>query len=492
MTSPFLSKSKYLSGLQCSKLLWHYYNAKDKFPPTDESTQAIFDQGHIVGKLAQTLFPGGIEVAGDGADFDTALQSTQKLLSQRKPLFEPGFRFKNAFARADILNPVGKNQWDIVEVKSSTSIKDINIYDLALQRYAYEGAGLQIHKCILMHINTEYVRKGEIDAEKLFIQADVTKEVDKILPQIESDLDKMLKVLAQKKSPDTPIGPHCSDPYGCPLIDMCWNYLPEDNPLTLYRMRKDKAFELINRGFTTITKLPREVKFNDKQRIQVGSTQTGKPFVDKKYIRVFLKQLQYPLYYLDFETINPTIPLFDNSSPFQQIPFQFSLHIHRVHDATLEHHGFLAEGGTDPRKDFLDQLKPLLGKEGSIIVYNGSFELGRLDELTTLFPSSRTWYNQIKRRTVDLLQPFRDFAYYHPSQNGSASIKAVLPALTGKGYEGMPIADGGTASREYLRVTYEEVSPEERMTVRKQLEEYCKLDTEAMVRIVEKLQSISK
>lgn len=490
--SPFISKSKYLAGRQCDKLLWHYYNAKDRFPPIDDSTQAVFDQGHVVGELAQSLFPGGIEIGGDPKEIRAALESTQEHLPARRPLFEPAFAYKNAFARADILNPVGKNEWDIIEVKSSTSVKDINLYDLALQRYTYEGAGLRIRKCILMHINVEYIRKGEIDAEKLFIQADVTKEVDAILPQIETGLDRMVQLIGQKKSPDVPIGLQCTDPYSCALTDMCWNYLPEDSPLTLYRMRKDKAFELINRGVTSIQKLPHDVKFNDKQRIQVGCAQKKTPYIEKKYIQAFLKSLEYPLYFLDFETIGPAIPLFDDSSPFQQVPFQFSLHVQDKPGSATVHHSFLAEGQSDPRRVFLDRLRAVLGEEGTVIVYNESFELARLDELTELFPAARQWYNRVKKRTVDLLRPFRDFAYYHPDQHGSASIKAVLPALTGKGYDGMAIADGGTASREYMRITFGDATQEERLSVQKQLEEYCGLDTEAMVRIVERLGALSK
>ena len=196
-------------------------------------------------------------------------------------------QYKDAFARADVLNPVGKDQWDIIEVKSSASVKDVNLEDLALQRYVYEGAGLGIRKCILMHLNTEYVREGEIDAAELFIQADVTELVDGILPRVEADLREMVKIIAESKSPSVSIGPHCTHPYGCPLIDVCWDFLPDDNPLTLYRLKKEKGFDLINRGFTSIRKLPAEVMFNDKQRIQVASAQKKAPFIDKIVQRVF-------------------------------------------------------------------------------------------------------------------------------------------------------------------------------------------------------------
>lgn len=486
----FLSKSKYLAGLQCQKLLWHHYNAKDEIPPPDDATQAVFDQGHAVGALAQSLFPGGIEIAGDPKDIALALRLTQERLAERKPLFEPAFQHKSAFARADILNPVGKSQWDIIEVKSSTSVKEVNLFDLALQRYAYKGAGLDIRRCILMHINSAYVREGTVDPRGLFLQADVTPEVAALLPRIEADLAAMTEVIARKMSPDTPIGAHCTSPYGCALMEKCWKFLPEDNPTTLYRLRKEKAFELIGRGVTSITKLPRDVALNDKQRIQVGSAQKKTPFVDAKYIRQFLAQLAYPLYYLDFETVGSAVPLFDASKPFEQIPFQFSLHVQDAPGAAARHDGYLAEGRGDPRKEFLERLRELLGDAGTIVVYNEAFELGRLDELTTLYPARRGWYGRVKRRTLDLLRPFRDFAYYHPDQHGSASIKAVLPALTGTGYDGMAIGDGGTASAEFLRVTFGDADEADRAAVREALKAYCALDTLAMLRIVDKLRAL--
>ncbi len=271
------------------------------------------------------------------------------------------------------MNPVGKNQWDIIEVKSSTSVKDVNLHDLALQRYTYKGAGLLIRKCIVMYINNTYVRNGELDAEKLFIQADVTNEVSEILPRVESDLEQMINVIGQKKSPDVPIGPHCSNPYDCPLTDMCWKFLPKENPTTLYLIRAKKAFELIHDGFTSIKKLPPDMKFNEKQKIQVASVQKKKPYADRKALRDFLTKLEYPLYFPDFETMAPAVPLFDNSSPFKSVPFQFSLHVQRKPGSAPEHYGFLAEGQSDPRKKFLAKLQDLLGNEGSIIVYNKAF-----------------------------------------------------------------------------------------------------------------------
>jgi hypothetical protein len=476
LPSMTVSKSKYLNGLQCHKLLWYAYNDKKAIPAPDEATQAIFDQGHDVGALARSLFPGGIEISGDVTQFAEVLERSRGALSLRKPLFEAAFTYKNAYARADILLPVHRNEWDIVEVKSSTQVKEINLHDLALQRYAYEGAGLRIRTCSLMHIDNTYVRRGAIDPQRLLATEDVTDDVALLLPGVERNLASMVRIIGAPKYPRTPIGPHCSDPYDCPLRDLCWDSLPEENVFSLYRGGA-KAWELFGRGIEKLDDIPEDFPLSAVQKIQMEAYDTGKPVVDRKALGAFLGTLEYPLYYLDFETFATAIPLYDGVRPYQNIPFQFSLHIVGAPGKTPEHHAFLAPGEEDPRTELLAELKDLLGKKGSIICYNASFEKARLRESCEAYPSYAAWWEKTEGRVVDLLVPFRSFQYYHPSQRGSASMKVVLPAITGKGYEGMAIADGGTASREYLRVTYGGASAEEKTRVRDELLEYCGLDT---------------
>lgn len=508
--SPFISKSKYLSGLQCQKLLWYYYNAKDQIPAIDAQTQAIFDQGHLVGDLAKKLYPNGVEIAGAARDFGKLLELSKAALSQRKPLFEAAFKsgmkvplgnsklHKNdspgadAFARADILNPVGKNDWEIVEVKSSTEVKDVNLHDLALQRYVYEGAGLSITKCFVLHINNEYVRKGDIDPDNLFSKVEVTNEVDDLMRSVPANLRTMGEVIRQKRTPEIAIGPHCNDPYGCPLQELCWKFLPTDNPLVLYYFNKAKAFELVHDGHLDIQKLPATVALSDKQQIQVDALRSGKPHVDKQGLSEFLEELEYPLYFLDFETFGTAIPMYDDVRPYEQIPFQFSLHIVEAQGKKPRHESYLADGKHDPRPEVLQKLRKLLGEQGSIVAYNAPFEKDKLKKASDMFPEFTDWYQSLEQRFVDLLAPFRSFQYYHPDQHGSASMKSVLPALTGKSYDGLEIAEGGAASLEYLRVTFGDVDQKEREKVRRELEKYCALDTEGMIWIMEKLSKLAE
>ena len=483
---PMISKSKYLAGLQCHKLLWFYYNAKDEIPETDAAKQAIFDQGHEVGALAKKMFPDGIEVGAGVTDLPETIRLTADAMKHRKPLFEAAFSANGCYARVDILNPVKGDAWDIIEVKSSTSVEDVNLADIAFQTRVLNEAGLKIRRCFLCPVNNKFVRHGEIDPQKFFTLEDITPQVAELTRHVEEQVGEMFKTIRQKQAPEIEIGRHCSKPYVCPLHNRCWSFLPEANVFTLYNDRSRK-YKLLAQGIHHLKDIPADVKLTDNQSIQRSALLAGKPHVDHPALAAFLGQLEYPVSYLDFETFGTAIPLFDGTSPYQQVPFQFSLHVVRSENAKPEHHSFLADGTADPRPEFMRQLRDALPETGSVVTYNASFETARLKEGCELLPEFKPWLRKVTPRIVDLLLPFRGFRYYHPQQHGSASMKAVLPALTGKGYEHLAIQEGGAASREFLRVTHGQVTAAERRRVRQHLEEYCGLDTLGMVQIVNAL-----
>jgi hypothetical protein len=481
-----LTKSSYLSGLQCSKLLWVKVNDKKRIPEPDKLAQQKFDVGTLVGEYATKVFPGGIDLSGLG--FKENIDQTKKELDKGKPLFEAGFLVEDLFLRADILFPVG-NEWDIIEVKSGTKVKDINLHDVAFQKYVCEKAGLKIRKCFLMHVNNEYVKKGEIKFKDFFVQEDVTDKMEKYSEGIEGRIENMMKIIKSSEEPKCSIGVHCSDPYDCSIKEGCWKDVPENSVFDFYRMLGKKKFELYDSGIKCLSEVPDSVKLNDKQKIQkflAGNNQTHK---DEKQIKNFLDNLNYPIYYLDFETINPAIPKFDGMKPYQRIPFQFSLHVQEKKDGELKHISFLAEGTSDPRPKFLQALKDNLEDKGDILVYNQGFEKGVMNEGQTAFPEFNEWYaKNVLPRIKDLWDVFRNFWYYDSKQKGSASIKYVLPVLSDLSYSEMDIGNGALASYEYERVTFDpSVKKEDREKVRKALEKYCELDTLAEVKIVEGL-----
>lgn len=485
---PLLSKSKYLSGLQCPKLLWTLVNRPDSLPAVDIVTQHMFDQGHLVGEMAKRLFPGGIDIPHD--DFRENVAATRRLVAERKPLFEGGILAGGIYCRVDILDPVSEDEWDIVEIKSSTSVKDVHIDDVAFQKFCCEKAGLKIRACKLGFINNQYVKRGEIDPQKLFILEDISTEVEEISGSVEERIVDLLEVLSNKACPDAAIGQHCLAPYDCPLRAECWGFLPENSIFDL-RGGRTKQFSLFEQGILCIKDIPDHIPLSGQQQIQKECVLTGNVHVEKEEIRQFLDGLRYPLYYLDFETVALAIPVYDGTRPYQDIPFQFSLHVVETDGSEAMHHSFLAEGREDPRPQILSELQRLLGSEGSIIAYNAGFEVGVLKGLVEAFPEYMGWLEGILTRVVDLLFPFTNFHYYNASQKDTASLKRVLPAVTGKGYGEMGIGEGMDASVAYARITYGSATEEEIARVRADLVDYCKLDTEGMIWVVEELRKLS-
>jgi len=473
-----LTKSKYINGLQCLKYLWIAVNDPKRIPSPDEQDEFRFDEGHLVGDYAKKLFPDGVDLPNSPADFIKNLEETKKALVLRKPLFEAGLLKERVYSRADILDPVknSKDEWDIIEVKSSTEVKDVHIQDVAFQKFCYEKAGLKIRKCFLMHINKEYVRNGDMDINKLFVKEDISEQLDQEIEKIPDRLIEMFKIMDSKEEPKSKIGEFCKDPYDCPIKNEYWSFLPENSVFNLYRGGK-RSLDLFEKGILAIRDIPEDYELGDKQKIQHFCARNDKPHINKIAIKSFISKLKYPLYFLDFETYQTVIPLYDGLRPYQQIPFQFSLHVVDK-KGDKKHYSFLAEGNKDPRPEFLKQLKNSLGKSGSIIVYNQSFEQGRLKELSEFLPKEKNTITEFITRMVDLLVPFRNFDYYDCKQQGSASIKYVLPAMTKITYKGMDIANGGQASLRYLFITHgsnngKKATKEEIKKVRDDLEKYC-------------------
>jgi hypothetical protein len=473
-----LTKSKYLQGLQCPHLLWVAGHEPARIV-IDASTQATFDQGHEVGRLAQGLFPGGLVLDTD--DFAGNLRASRDALSDHSPVFEAGFAAGRLYCRVDVLAPEGDG-WALIEVKSSTEVKQENLEDVAFQREVLTQAGVEVKRCFVMHINNRYVRQGPVDPGQLFSWREVTEDIAGLSAGSAERTADMTAVL-DGPCPDGAIGHRCLSPYSCPLIGECWASLPDHHVLTLSHDRQ-LGEELLRRGILNIADIPAEVALSPKQCIQRDCVVRGVPFIDHAGLRDFLNKLSYPLSYLDFETFQLAIPPYDGVRPYQQIAFQFSLHRQERAGSLPTHHAYLAEGPADPRPGLMDALQTHIGAKGSVLAYNKSFEAQRLAEMAEALPEHRPWVDELLGRLTDLAGPFRDFQYYHPSQDGSYSLKCVLPALTGEGYGGLEIGNGGTASLSYLAAAFGDLDAAARAKVRADLLRYCALDTSGMVSIV--------
>jgi hypothetical protein len=493
-----LSKSRFLSGTQCAKRLWIETWRPTLVPKPDAATQAIFDQGHTVGELARELFPRGVEIDRARLDWESALAATREAMLERLPIYEAAFESEGAACRVDILVPVpslgaeGDAGWDLYEVKSGSSAKPENVEDVAFQTFVLRGAGVALRRSHLVHLDSTYLREGELEVARLFTIVDLTAKIEPLLPEVARRVANLQSVQAQTDEPQVSIGPHCETPYGCPLIPSCWSGIPEESVFTLTRAGK-KKWELFARGIVDLVGTPDDFKLNARQQVQVAAARHGGPHIDSAALRHFLAGLTYPLYYLDFETFALAVPPFSGTRPYQAIPFQYSLHVVDQPHAEPRVSAFLAEGDVDPRSAFLTALRRDLGEmtgRGSIVAFNAIFERGRLAELAAAYPEHAEWAERARGRFVDLLVPFRDFAYYHPSQLGSASLKRVLPVLGARGYDELEIQAGDLAALEFVRSNLASTSPEERDRIRAALLEYCGRDTEGMVEIVAALERL--
>lgn len=484
-----ISKSQYLKGIQCPKALWLYRNRRDLAPEISEAQQFIFDTGHEVGVLAQQYFGAGTEITEPYYKIAQAIRSTnQAVKAGEDVIFEASASSQTgAYSRIDIFKKVGgSDTWDLIEVKSSTGVKDYHIDDMALQRHAFEGAGYRIGKSILMHVNNNYVRSGKLDLRELFTLEDCTDIVEERLAEIDSRLADLIKVINSRTEPGIEIGGHCNRPFECDYIPYCWAHVPDYSVYKVFNGRKLET--LLEENILQVSEVPDDFELTDRQTIDIAACRENRIYRDVTAIRAFLGQLKYPLYYLDYETISPAVPLFDQSSPYETIPFQFSLHVQPIKGGDLEHTEFLHTGMDDPRPHFLEALVKACRQKGSVVVYNKAFEAGVNNKLAHNFPAYAARLETINDRMVDLLIPFRRRHLYHPAMKGSASLKSVLPAFVPDlTYEGLAIANGEIASITYNRWIRGLVPEGEKAQIFEDLREYCKLDTLAEVRLVEVL-----
>ncbi|PLX85362.1 MAG: DUF2779 domain-containing protein [Desulfuromonas sp.] len=483
-----LSKSLILKGIQCQRALWLKKNPPDfEFPPQPE-LEAKFAAGNAVGLLAQQLFPGGVEVPYEGLSFPAQLARTRELIDDgAEVIYEASFSFSAIFVKVDILVRDGA-AWQIHEVKMGTSVKDVNLDDVAIQRYVLNGCGLSVSKSFLVHIDNSYVRRGAIEADKLFASEEISLKVAARQQSMTELVAERRETMGETAEPDIDIGPHCNDPYACDYIPWCWRHIPEDSIFDLRGSGVDK-FDLYSRGIVRLQDVPLDT-LNAAQRQQAEATLNRQDATDPQRVTAFLETLWYPICHLDFETFNTPIPKFDGTRPYQQVPFQFSLHVQESAGAEPRHFEYLAPPDGDPRRELIERLLAVVPVDACVLTYNQAFEKGVLRELAKTFPDLAEAIDERLANVRDLMVPFRRRDVYRWQMRGSYSIKEVLPAMVPElSYAGMAIADGMAAMEAYHEMCALE-DPVALAELRRAMLEYCRLDTLAMVRILGELEGI--
>jgi hypothetical protein len=484
----YLSKSLFTRGLQCHKSLYlHKHRPELRGEPTP-GLEALWRSGQEVGDYAHMLFPGGVNVPFDGLTKDEQLAKTREEIERgTKAIYEATFSFDDVFVKADIIVR-NRGGWDLHEVKSSTSVKEHHWDDVAVQYYVLSGCGLPINKTYLVHINNGYVREGDIVPEELFVLQDITGIVKEKQASIPGTLAEM-RAMLRGKMPEIDIGPHCRDPYDCDFMDFCWQHVPEYSIFSL-RGRGIDPWELYRQGVIKLQDVPLD-SLNLTQRMQAEYYLDKKSHADPAKIREFLKKIRYPVCFLDFETFGSGIPLFDGTRPYQQVPFQYSLHRIDAKGGEATHFEYLAHPGVDPRVEIAEMLVGEIPFGACVIAYNMGFEKRVLRELGESIPAVRKRLNAVIAGMIDLMEPFKRRDIYHWRMNGSYSLKSVLPVLVPEmTYKDLEISDGAMASEAYF--TMETIAdPAELSRLRKALLEYCEQDTLGLVRLLEMMQGMA-
>jgi len=482
-----LTKSKFIAGEQCLKRLYLLVHEPDLGMQADESDQSIIEQGRQVGLLARQMFPGGVAVASRNPE--EAIRATRELIANPDvpAIFEAAFEHQSVLVRVDVLHRRRDKRWRLIEVKSTTDVRDHHLPDVAIQHRVASRSGLDLASSCLAHVNRDYIYQGgTIDAHRFFRVRNVTRRVEKLQPQLPAELRSQFRVLQMDEAPKIPGGRHCTEPVTCEFFDHCNPAPPADHILWLPRIHAAEVAKLVDLGIQSIHDIPENYPLSRRLRRACTSVQTGTPWFSPE-LNGELKRLKYPVYFMDFETVNPCIPRFPGMRPYDQLPYQWSVHVQRQPGEAPKHLEFLATDQSDPRPAFISALCDALGDYGSVVAYNQQFESQRLSELASWLPEFAGRIEKIQRRLWDLLPIVRNHVY-HPAFGGSYSLKSVLPALVpGMGYDGMAVADGQAAGLFWESVIGSECDEIERPEKRKALLDYCRQDTLGMVRIVERL-----
>lgn len=483
------SKSKLMALRQCPKRLWLEIH-RPGLREDSAAAEAGFQVGFQVGEIAQRIYdPEGLGVVIDAQSegFDRAFARSTELLNAAQPIFEAGFSSGGALAFADVMlsqKARDKQVWRMVEVKSSTSVKDYHRDDVAVQAFVARTAGVPLASIALAHIDSSWVYPGDGNYRGLLKENDLTEEAFARFDEVQGWIAQAQKVAAERSEPTIDTGDHCSSPFECGFYDYCTRNDPKpEYPVHwLPRFSSSKRKELADQGVDDLRHVPDRLLNEIQQRVK-DRTLAGTVYFDAAGAAADLAPHGPPAYFLDFESVQFAVPIWKSTRPYQQICFQFSLHFFDA-SGRLDQVAFLDLSGEDPSAQFARTLISACGKAGPIFVYNAAFEKTRISELAKRYPHLAGPLLAIKERVVDLLSIARA-RYYHPSQQGSWSIKKVLPAVVPElRYDDLEgVQDGGMAMDAFLEAIHPDTDEARKAQIEQQLLAYCKLDTYAMVRL---------
>lgn len=471
-----LTKSDFVAYIDSPRHLWAIKHNKLTEVEVNAFLEHLFEQGYAVEAY--------------GEKYINEILIPEYNVSKNNVLFQPTAVDSEFEARADVLikNPK-TNKWDMYEIKSSTEVKRQHRYDVTFQSLVF-GKNYDLGEIYILHLNPDYTRSGGIDLSRLFVRTNVTNIVSDLIHEVQILRYDALEILAEN---DYTSVQSCIRPKLCPCIGLCHQNLPDYSIYDINNLtaNEKKIRELEKLGVISIDNVPPNFPLSDKQRFQVQVAQSNQASIDSDLIGKSFEKLQYPIYFIDYESFNPAIPMYDGYKPYDQIPFQWSLHVKETPTSELKHYEFIETQQIDPIVNFLSAMKSVVGTNGSVIVWNKAFEGTQNKRMGEIHPEFKEFCESMNSRLYDLMEIFRDGLYADRKFKGSYSIKKVLPVLVPSlSYKGMNIAEGATAMASWNEMVYGNANSTQKEQIRADLLKYCELDTLAMVRIFEKLEEL--
>jgi len=482
-----ITKSEYMMYLRHPALLWLKKHDKSKLPIIDENTQAMFDAGNTFEIYAQKLFPDGkrLGFTNYGEYLSLPARTTQALTEGTKTIFQGRFEHNQLTFICDVITVVGEKEVDLYEIKSSTKANDGHELDLAFQMVVLESLGYRMNTISVIHVNNQYVRNGDINPKEFTNVVDITNAVTSRRDETKRQIERALKVANASTIPGI-------SPALCKLgslkdwISVYRGFVsvPDDSIYDLCRLNAELVGKLETAGVKKIIDIPEDIVLGEKQQWQVTATKTDRVLIENEKIKEFLDGFCYPLYFLDYETLASVVPYFDGLKPYEQLPFQYSLHILDEPGSELRQVEYLHKDNTNPAEALSKSLKEHIGTSGSVITWNASFEMGCNTLMGTMLPEYKNFFEQVNERVIDLMLPFSSGWYIDKHFGGSTSIKKVLPVLVPDlSYQSLGIHEGAGAQRLWMDAVLYGKREQEKEKILSDLIAYCGLDTLAMVEI---------
>jgi len=469
-----------MAGLDCPRKLWQLLWDRDSATSNDGMAQLILEYGNRFGQLAHSLFPNGTLIDIDIINLNKAVEDTrQAIVAGAEVILEATFCHGRCRILADIIEKQPDGSWHLIEVKSSTRIKDEHIPDLAYQKWVMEQSGYPVSRCSVIHANTNGIWP---DVSSIFSSVDVTSQVDEAVPIVTDNVKIFLTLTNPGCTAPVPrahLSKRCHD---CNFKKtVCWKDI--DKPTIYDVIHATKIPTLEEMDILYLHDIPDDFNLNARDRKNVTRINSEATDIDLNAIKLMLNQLEYPIYFLDFESIAVAVPLFNGNRPWEKLAFQYSLHI-MEEDGQVRHIEYLHEESTDPSLDIARRLAQDIGEHGSIVVYHANMEKGVLEYLRDKFSQHAISLQSMIDRLWDLELIFKNH-YRHWKFGSKSSIKVVLPNLIPDlSYKDLEIQEGGAASWNWLQMI-ESGDAEAKRSMAEALKKYCERDTWAMVALLQ-------